>query len=184
MQEEALSRNECVGIFTRMTDGDLFRWLEDSEIGFVRDYASRIRYRKLFKVVLSKPIASFEKDTQKRFLETFKNITKLIEVESEISEDPGDLIVDVISPPLGEKKLGKIPLLVGGEQGFDIVNLEDTKEGRPLMHILRQQSRTIPSVRVYSDPQIANDVRRRFDKAFPVSDTPTYREDEHDFTEY
>ncbi len=184
MREEDLSRNECVGMFTRMTDGDLFRWLEDSGIAFVRDYASRIRYRKLFKVVLSRPLASFEKDTQERFLETFKNITKLIEVESEISEDPGDLIVDVISPPLGEKKLGKIPLLVGGEQGFDIVNLEDTKEGRPLMHILRQQSRTIPSVRVYSDPQMANEVRRRFDKAFPVSDTPTHREDEHDFTEY
>ena len=184
MQEEDLSRNECIGLFTRMTDGDLFRWLEDSEIGFVRDYASRIRYRKLFKVVLSRPLASFEKDTRERFLATFKDITKLLEAEDELSEEPGSVIVDVISPPLGEKKLGKIPLLVGGEQGFYIVNLDSTKEGRPLMHILRQQSRTIPSVRVYSDPQIANDVRRRFDKAFPVSDTPTYREDEHDFTEY
>ncbi len=184
MREEDLSRNECIGLFTRMTDGDLFRWLEDSEIGFVRDYASRIRYRKLFKVILSRPLASFEKDTQKRFLETFKDITKLLEAENELSEEPGSVIVDVISPPLGEKKLGKTPLLVGGEQGFDIVNLEDTKEGRPLMHILRQQSRTIPSVRVYSDPLIANEVRRRFDKAFPVSDTPTHRKDEHDFTEY
>jgi len=135
-------------------------------------------------VVLSRPLASFEKDTRERFLATFKDITKLLEAEDELSEEPGSVIVDVISPPLGEKKLGKIPLLVGGEQGFYIVNLDSTKEGRPLMHILRQQSRTIPSVRVYSDPQIANDVRRRFDKAFPVSDTPTYREDEHDFTEY
>ena len=184
MREEDLSRNECIGLFTRMTDGDLFRWLEDSEIGFVRDYASRIRYRKLFKVVLSRPLASFEKDTRERFLETFRDITKLLEAENELSEEPGSVIVDVISPPLGEKKLGKIPLLVGGEQGFDIVNLEDTKEGRPLMHILRQQSRTIPSVRVYSDPQIANEIHRRFNKAFPVSDTPSYREDEHDFTEY
>ncbi len=184
MREDALSRNECIGMFTRLTDGDLFRWLENSEIGFVRDYVSMIRYRKLFKVVLSRPLSSFEKDTQERFLETFENIEKLIEMESALSEEPGSVIIDVISPPLGEKKLGKIPLLVGGEQGFDIVNLDSTKEGRPLMHILRQQSRTIPSVRVYSDPQIANDVRRRFDKAFPVSDTPTYREDEYDFTEY
>jgi hypothetical protein len=184
MREEDLSRNECIGLFTRMTDGDLFRWLEDSEIGFVRDYASRIRYRKLFKVVLSRPLASFEKDTRERFLATFKDITKLLEAENELSEEPGSVIVDVISPPLGEKKLGKIPLLVGGEQGFDIVNLDATKEGRPLMHILRQQSRTMPSVRVYSDLQIANEVRRRFDKTFPVSDTPAYREDEYDFTEY
>jgi HD superfamily phosphohydrolase len=184
MREEDLSRNECVGIFTRMTDGDLFRWLEESEIGFVRDYASRIRYRKLFKVVLSRPLASFEKNTQEKFLETFKDISKLIEAEEELSEEPGSVIVDVVSPPLGAKTLGKIPLLVGGEQGFDLVNLDDTKEGRPLMHILQQQSRTIPSVRVYSDSKIVNEVRRRFEREYPVTSTPKHREDEYDLTEY
>ncbi|MFX1481970.1 MAG: HD domain-containing protein [Promethearchaeota archaeon] len=184
MQEDDLSRNECIGLFTRMTDGDLFRWLENSEIAFVRDYASRIRYRKLFKVVLSRPLASFETDTRERFLETLDDITKLIEVENDLSDEPGDVIVDVVSPPLGEKTLGKIPLLVGGEQGFDIVNLDETEEGRPLMHILKQQSRTIPSVRVYSEPKIANDIRRRFDKEFPAASAPMHRDDEYDLTEY
>lgn len=184
MQEEDLSKNECIGFFTRMTDGDLFRWLDKSEIDFVREYSSRIRYRKLFKVVLSRPLASFERDTQKLFRETLHDIPKLIEAENALSEEQGSVVIDVVSPPLGEKTLGKIPLLIGGDKGFDIVSLDETKEGRPLMDILKQQSRTIPSVRVYADSKIADKVRRRFDKAFPVSDTPAYREDEYDLTEY
>jgi HD superfamily phosphohydrolase len=184
MQEEELTKNECIGLFTKMTDGDLFRWLAESEIDFVREYAARIRHRKLFKVILSRPLTSFEKDTQKLFRDTLHDIPKLIDAEDEISEAQGSVVIDVVSPPLGEKTLGKIPLLVGGEKGFDIVNLDETKEGRPLMHILKQQARTIPSVRVYADASIADEVRKRFDKAFPVSDTPTYREDEYDLTEY
>lgn len=184
MQEEDLSKNECIGLFTRMTDGDLFRWLDKSEIDFVREYSSRIRYRKLFKVVLSRSLASFEEDTQKLFRETLHNIPKLIEAENELSEEQGSVVIDVVSPPLGEKTLGKIPLLVGGEKGFDIVSLDETKEGRPLMQILKQQSRTIPSVRVYADAGIAEEIRKRFDKTFPVSDAPAHREDEYDLTEY
>jgi len=184
MQEEDLSKNECIGLFTRMTDGDLFRWLGDSEIDFVREYVSRIRYRKLFKVVLSRPLTSFEENTQKLFRDMLHDIPKLIAAEDELSETAGSVVIDVVSPPLGEKTLGKIPLLVGGEKGFDIVSLDETKEGRPLMHILKQQSRTIPSVRVYTDVSIAEKVRKRFDKAFPVADTPGYREDEYDLTEY
>ncbi|MBY8998634.1 MAG: HD domain-containing protein [Candidatus Thorarchaeota archaeon] len=184
MQEEDLSKNECIGLFTRMTDGDLFRWLDRSEIDFVREYSSRIRYRKLFKVVLSRSLASFEEDTQKLFRETLHNIPKLIEAENELSEEQGSVVIDVVSPPLGEKTLGKIPLLVGGEKGFDIVSLDETKEGRPLMQILKQQSRTIPSVRVYADAGIAEEIRKRFDKTFPVSDAPAHREDEYDLTEY
>ncbi len=184
MQEEDLSKNECIGLFTRMTDGDLFRWLAESEIDFVREYASRIRYRKLFKVVLSRPLVSFEKETQKLFRKTLHDIPKLIQVENEFYEEQGSVVIDVVSPPLGETTLGKIPLLVGGEKGFDIVSLDETKEGRPLMQILKQQSRTIPSIRVYADSGIADEVRKRFDKAFPVSDTPAYREDEYDLTEY
>jgi hypothetical protein len=167
-----------------MTDGDLFRWLETSEIEFVRDYASRIRYRKLFKVVLSRPLASFDEGIESRFRETFKDISKLIEMEEELSEEPGSVIVDVVIPSFGKKKLAKIPLLVGGDKGFDLVELDKTKEGRPLTHILRQQTKTIPSVRVYSDSKIANEVRRRFEKEFPVSSTPNHREDEYDLTEY
>jgi hypothetical protein len=184
MQEDDLSKNECIGLFTRMTDGDLFRWLANSQIDFVREYAARIRHRKLFKVILSRPLSSFGKDTQKLFRDTLYDIPKLIDAENEVSEVPGSVVIDVVSPPLGEKTLGKIPLLVGGEKGFDIVNLDETKEGRPLMHILEQQSRTIPSVRVYADSKIADKVRKHFDKTFPVLDAPAYREDEYDLTEY
>ena len=184
MREEDLSKNECIGQFTRMTDGDLFRWLAESEIDFVREYASRIRYRKLFKVVLSRQLVSFEKDTQKLFRGMLHDIPQLIEAENELSEEPGSVVIDVVSPPWGEKILGKIPLLVGGEKGFDIVSLDETNEGRPLIQILNQQARTIPSVRVYADSKIAEKVRKRFDQTFPVSDAPSHREDEYDLTEY
>ncbi|MGD9395251.1 MAG: HD domain-containing protein [Candidatus Thorarchaeota archaeon] len=184
VKEEDLSKNECVGLFTRMTDGDLFRWLEESEIDFVREYTARIRYRRLFKVVLSRPIASFETDTQELFRETLHNIDKLVKAENEVFGDQGRVVIDVVSPPLGEKALSQIPLLIGGERGFDIVSLDETKEGGPLMKILKQQARTIPSVRVYADAKDADKVRKQFDKTFPVSDVPTYREDEYDLTEY
>jgi hypothetical protein len=62
--------------------------------------------------------------------------------------------------------------------------LDATKEGRPLVHILKQQSMTIPSVRVYCDSEIASLVRKRFDDEFPMVDTPSHREDEYDLTEY
>jgi HD superfamily phosphohydrolase len=184
MREEDLSKNECVGLFTRMTDGDLFRWLEKSDIGFVRDYAARIRYRKLFKVVLSRPLASFDENIEKTFRETSKDIDKLIEIEEVLSEEPGSVILDVVIPSFGKKKLAKIPLLVGGDEGFDLVKLDDAEEARPLMHLLRQQTQTIPSVRIYSDPMNANDIRRRFEKEFPIMSAPKHREDEYDLTEY
>ena len=85
---------------------------------------------------------------------------------------------------MGENKLSKIPLLIGGERGFDLVSLDETKEGRPLVHTLKQQTKTIPSVRVYCNPEIANAVRKRFDNEFPMGDLPSYREDEYDLTEY
>jgi HD superfamily phosphohydrolase len=184
MKEEDLSKNECIGLFTRMTDGDIFRWLEESTIDFVREYAARIRYRKLFKVVLSRPLASFERDTQNLFYEMLHNVPKLIEAEDELTDEVGGVVIDVVSPPIGEKILGKIPLLVGGEKGFDIVNLDETQEGGPIMQILKQQAQTIPSVRVYADARIADKIRKRFDKTYPVADIPTYREDEYDLTEY
>ncbi|KXH76866.1 MAG: hypothetical protein AM326_06365 [Candidatus Thorarchaeota archaeon SMTZ-45] len=184
MREDDFSKNECIALFTRMTDGDLFRWLEESEIDFVREYAARIRYRKLFKVVLSRPLTSFENTAQKLFHDMLHDIKKLVDAENEISDEEGSVVIDVVSPPLGEKTLGKIPLLVGGEKGFDIVSLDETKEGRPLMHILKQQASTIPSVRVYADSKIAEKVRKRFDNTFPVTDAPTHREDEYDLTEY
>ncbi len=184
LQEEDLSRNEVVGLFTRMVDSDLFRWLSESHIDFVREYASRIRYRRLFKVVLSRPLHAFEPDVQSGFLSTLKNIEKLVEFEKRIAEKPGSVVIDVVVPELGEKKLSKIPLLAGGEAGLETVSLDQTEEGRPLLHLLNQQARTIPSVRVYSDPEIAESVRRKFEREFPVVDKPSYRDDEWDLTEY
>ena len=64
------------------------------------------------------------------------------------------------------------------------LSLDETNEGRPLIQILNQQARTIPSVRVYADSKIAEKVRKRFDQTFPVSDAPSHREDEYDLTEY
>jgi len=184
MEEEDLSKNECIGLFTRMTDADLFRWLNSSKIDFVREYVSRIRYRKLFKVALSKPLISFEPDARRKLKSMLGNIKALIEAERNLSEELGSVILDIVIPELGEKKLRKIPLLVGGELGFDLVSLDETKEGLPLMHTLKQQTRTIPSVRVYCDPKIANKVRKQFDATYPMSDIPTHRDDEYDMTEY
>jgi HD superfamily phosphohydrolase len=184
MEEEALSKNECIGLFTRMNDSDLFRWLSESNIAFVREYVSRIRYRRLFKVALLRPLVSFESSARKQLLSMLDEIKILIEAESELSEEPGSVVVDVVVPELGEKTLSKIPLLIGGEQGFDLVSLDETKEGYPLLQILKQQSRTIPSVRVYSEPGIANKVRKKFEEMFPMADSPTHRDDEYDFLDY
>jgi hypothetical protein len=111
-------------------------------------------------------------------------IERLVELENLLSEEPGSIILDVVVPKLGEKELSKIPLLVGGEAGLDLVPLDETDEGRPLIHLLKQQVRTIPSVRVYSDPSIATKVRRKFEKEFPLAEKPSYRDDEWNLTEY
>lgn len=184
MEEEGLSKNECIGLFTRMNDGDLYRWLSESDIAFVREYAARIRYRRLFKVALSKSLASFEPSARKELLSMLTRIQTLIEAENELSEELGSVVIDVVVPDLGAKSLSKIPLLVGGEHGFDIVSLDETGEGYPLLQTLRQQTRTIPSVRVYSDPRIAGIVQKKFERMFPMADTPLHRDDEHDFLEY
>ena len=184
LEEEDLSKNEVIGLFTRMVDSDLYRWLSESKIEFVRDYVSRIRYRRLFKVVTSIPLASFEPDVRQSFLATLDDIERLVQIERALSDELGAVVVDVVVPELGEKMLSKIPLLVGGEQGLDLVRLDETKEGRPLMHLLNQQTRTIPSVRVYSDPAIAGDVKKRFERDFPLTEQRTYRDDEWDLMEY
>lgn len=184
MEEEGLSKNECIGLFTRMSDGDLYRWLSESDIAFVREYASRIRYRRLFKVVLSRSLASFEPSARKELLSMLTRIRNLIETENKLSDEPGSVVVDIVMPELGAKSLSKIPLLVGGEHGFDIVSLNETNEGYPLLQTLKQQARTIPSVRVYSDPSIAGMVQKKFRRMFPMADTPPHRDDEHDFLEY
>ncbi|NHI83071.1 MAG: HD domain-containing protein [Candidatus Thorarchaeota archaeon] len=184
IKEEALSKNECIGLFTRWTDADLYDWLGDSEIDFVREYISRIRYRRLFKVVLSRPISSFAIDVQSEFLRMLHDIERLMDAETEVAKEPGRVVIDVVSPDLGEEKLSRIPLLVGGERtGLEIIPLDETDEGAPLMKILRQQRRTIPSVRVYSDPGDANDILKRFERLFPLGTGRKYLDDEYDMTE-
>lgn len=184
MKEEDLSKNECIGLFTRMTDADLYRWLGESEIPFVREYAARIRYRRLFKVIVSKPIASFNQEDQLRFRNMTEDIEALLESELEVLETPGNVIIDVVLPPLGEDFVKNIPILIGGDSGFDLVRLDETEEGGPLSKALRQQSRTIPSVRVYSDIKNGDVVRKKFEKLFPSREPKSYREDEYDFAEY
>ena len=184
MQEEKLSRNECYGFFTRMTDSDLYRWLSESEIDFVKEYVARIRYRRLFKVVLSRSLAVFEPDLRSELVVTLSDIRKLVELETEVAEDIGKVIIDVVDPELGEKTLGAIPLLVGGENtGLGIVPLEKVNEGKPLMKILNQQKMTLPSVRVYSDSEDAKRIRKRFNQLFPIDEAADVFVDDYDMTE-
>jgi hypothetical protein len=184
MKEEKLTKNECIGLFTRMTDAELQIWLEESETNFVREYINRIKYRRLFKVVLSRPVSAFTKDTQIRLRNMRKDIEYLIEEELELSDDYGKLIIDVVRPAFGRKVLRKTPFLMGSErEGIRLVNLEEMEEGSPLIRILDQQKETIPTVRVYSDPSIAGEVLTRFEKQFPAKSKSKYFPTDFDMTE-
>jgi hypothetical protein len=184
MKEEDFSLNECVGLFTRMTDEDLYRWLRESEIDFVREYAARFRYRRLFKVAVARPLSAFAPHIEDNLLSLNEDIDALIEAEQQLSEEPGSVILDVVKPELGEKTLRNIPLLVGGEKtGLEILDLEDTEEGKPLAHAIAQQERTIPSVRVYTSPHMIEEIRKKFDKLYPVSNKNMHRQDEYDMYE-
>ncbi|MGV9169301.1 MAG: HD domain-containing protein [Promethearchaeia archaeon] len=184
MKEEKLSRNECVGFFTRMTDEDLYRWLRQSDIDFVREYAARFRYRRLFKVAVARPLGAFEPHIEEELLDLNDNIDALIEAEHELSQEPGSVILDVVKPELGEKTLRNIPLLIGGEKtGLEIVDLEDTDEGKPLAHAITQQERTIPSVRVYAPRHMTDEIRMKFNRKYPVSDRASHKQDEYDMYE-
>jgi HD superfamily phosphohydrolase len=184
MKEEKLTRNECIGLFTRMTDSELQNWLKESETKFVREYVDRIKYRRLFKVVLSRPVSTFTKDTQIRLRKMRKDIEYLVEEELELTDEYGNLIVDVVRPAFGRKVLRKTPFITGGErEGIRLINLEEMEEGSPLIRILDQQKETIPTVRVYSDPSIAREVLTRFEKQFPVRSKSKYFPTEFDMTE-
>ncbi len=184
LKEDAFSKNECIAFFTRMTDGDLFRWLERSEVPFVREYAARIRYRRLFKVITAKPLSSFTEDARYRLLRFVDDVGALIEAELDLLEEPGQVLIDVVNPVLGEHFLSQIPILIGGSNGFDLVPLNETPEGKPLMETLVQQQRTIPAVRVYSDLKHADVVRKRFDKMFHAQHIKAHRDDDPEFIEY
>ena len=71
-----------------------------------------------------------------------------------------------------------------GDAGFDLVKLNETEEGGPLMEALLQQRRTIPAVRVYGDPKHADKIKKRFAELFPAHERQKHRDDEYDFSEY
>lgn len=184
MKEEKLTKNECIGLFTRMTDAELHNWLRESEIKFVREYIDRIKYRRLFKVVISRPVSAFTDDTQIRLRKMRKDIEYLIEEELEIADEYGDLIIDVVRPAFGRKVLRKTPFLTGGEkEGMSLISLEEMEEGSPLIRILDQQKETIPIVRVYSNPSVAGEVLSKFEKQFPTKSKSKYFPTEFDMTE-
>ena len=135
-------------------------------------------------MVLARSLSSFEQSSRDALIETLTDIEKLIEMESEVVGDIGKVIIDVVNPKLGEELLGKIPILVGGESsGLDIMTLDSIEEGQPLMQILNKQKQTIPSVRVYSDPDDAATIRRRFLKLYPAKAGAKDLHDEYDMTE-
>jgi HD superfamily phosphohydrolase len=184
IKEEKLTKNECIGLFTRMTDADLQNWLRESETKFVREYIDRIKYRRLFKVVISRPVSAFTDDTQIRLRKMRKDIEFLIGEELELSGDYGNLIIDVVRPAFGRKVLRKTPFLMGGEsEGISLISLEEMEEGSPLIRILDQQKETIPIVRVYADPSIAGEVLSRFEKQFPAKSKSKYYPTDFDMTE-
>ncbi len=107
------------------------------------------------------------------------DIDRLLQAETTLDENPGKVIIDVLNPELGFRFLSTIPLLIGKEDSsLEIVSLRDTYEGRPLVQALSQQRFTIPSVRVYCDPEIAPGVRRRFDREFPTAPRAKDTEDD------
>ncbi|MFW9802829.1 MAG: hypothetical protein ACFFFC_09270, partial [Candidatus Thorarchaeota archaeon] len=146
--------------------------------------ARRIRHRRMFKVVLSRSLSSFEQASKDALLATLTDIGKLIDMEADVAGDIGKVIIDVVDPKLGEDILGKIPLLVGGETtSLDTVTLDSIEEGQPLMQILNKQKETIPSVRVYSDPEDAKAIRKRFLQMFPGTEGAKDLRAEYDMTE-
>ena len=97
---------------------------------------------------------------------------------------PSQVVIDVVDPILGEHFLKQIPILIGGDSGFDLVSLSNTEEGGPLMEALSQQRKTIPAVRVYADPKNAETVTKRFSELFPAQEQRKHRDDDYTFSEY
>ncbi len=168
LREEGLSRSECIGLFTRMTDEDLYRWLASSDMAIVREYVNRIRHRRLFKVVVTRRLESLSDATRDRLLTAARDVERLMEIEKELLDSSGGVIVDVVTPEVGAEKISQIPLIVPDAVGrARVVRMTEIEAGRPLVSILEQQRRTMPTVRLYADATNAETVVRRFNKEFP-----------------
>ncbi len=174
MREEKMTINDCVGMFTRMTDADLYRWLESSELELVKEYADRIRHRHLFKMVLSRPLSSYDHNSRERIRHLAGNIDALQKAEAALVGDESKVVIDVVDLEIGESHFGEVPILIGNEStGFRLMRMREVQEARPILAILQQQKQAIPAVRVYSDPIIGEKVREEFDSMFPPqSDDP------------
>ncbi len=171
MREENMTRKDCVGLFTRMTDYDLYRWLESSEIEMVREYADRIRHRCLFKMVLSRPLSSYDHTTREELLRLIDSPSSLQKIESELANDEKDVIVDILDLEIGERMFGEVPILLGSEtSGFTLMRMNSVQDAQPILTILQQQKQAIPAVRIYSDPILAESIRKKFDTIFPPDD--------------
>ncbi|MCF2137437.1 MAG: HD domain-containing protein [Candidatus Thorarchaeota archaeon] len=168
LREEDLSPTEVIGLFTRMTDEGLYHWLSESASSLIREFVARILHRRLFKVVLSRRLSSFPQDVQDLFRKASHNMQVLLEIEQELHAVPGEIVLDVLDPKLGETEMQQIPLLRGIDTGHqEIVRMTDVEEAQPLIHILQQQKQTIPSVRVYSTSKLADVISSKFDREFP-----------------
>jgi len=168
LEAEGFSHNECVGMFTRMGDADLHRWLSKSENDVVREYARRIRHRQLFKVVLSRRLSSFPADVRRRFVEMQHDMSALLDMEREIAEDSDRVVFDVVVPNLVADQMAKIRIVTESNGPQRLTAMAEAEEARPLMSALEQQSLTIPSVRVYAEPRLAPDVQKKFARLFPT----------------
>ncbi|MHA1770830.1 MAG: HD domain-containing protein [Candidatus Thorarchaeota archaeon] len=168
LREVDLSPREVIGLFTRMTDEELYHWLSESESSLIREFIARILHRRLFKVVLSRRLSSFPQDIQDRFRIASHDVQSLLEIEQELHDVPSEIVLDVLDPKLGETEMQQIPLLRGVDTGHqEIVRMTDVEEAQPLIHTLQQQKQTIPCVRVYSTSKLANTLARTFDREFP-----------------
>ncbi|MHA1248026.1 MAG: HD domain-containing protein [Candidatus Thorarchaeota archaeon] len=168
LEAEGFSHNECVGMFTRMGDADLHRWLSKSENDVVREYARRIRHRQLFKVVLSRRLSSFADDVRAKFVEIQCDMSALLGLEREIAEDSDRVVLDVVVPNLGANQMAQIRIITESNGPQRLITMAEAEEARPLMSALEQQSLTIPSVRVYAEPRLAPDVQKKFARLFPT----------------
>ncbi len=169
LQEAQLSTNECIGFFTRMTDEALFDWLAESETPFVREFVARILHRRLFKVALTRRLSSFHEDVRERFRTGAHDMRALLDIEREIHDAPGEIILDVIDPKLGEEHMRQIPIIRGAETGHqEIIDMSDAEEARPLIHTLQQQKQTIPSVRIYAPAKLTETLEKKFSKMYPL----------------
>ncbi len=92
----------------------------------------------------------------------------LLEMEREIAEESGRVVLDIVVPNLGADQMAQIRIITESNGPQRLITMAEAEEARPLMSALKQQSLTIPSVRVYAEPRLAPDVQKKFARLFPT----------------